>query len=308
MKISPENLIADKDLCLSFKSFFISGNDENYIQSLRDLLLEIFTNKGFLKKDLSGVSGLVDDLFKAENKSVYVCDKFPNNNLVEEIEHKNDVFICFEKSSAKNKSTKHFFSKAKERALLECYELDQNKKKIILNDFIKKNNLVFDNNVYWFLLEVLDDRFSILSKELDKVLLLEDKNNAANLESALNAEKKTDANKFFFKVYLSRPEVVSFLNSSINSLSDFYSYFSYFKIYSFLLIGCENKQDLDNRIPKYLFREKPIFVKLFNSLNKDKKQKLSSLLYKTENLVRKSPSLYRPLFFRFVLNYKKIIS
>ena len=32
------------------------------------------------------------------------------------------------------------------------------------------------------------------------------------------------------------------------------------------------------------------------------------LWLKTEKLVRKNPDLYKQLFFRFVLNYKKIIS
>ena len=43
-------------------------------------------------------------------------------------------------------------------------------------------------------------------------------------------------------------------------------------------------------------------------LNENKKKLLSSLIHKTERLVRKNPGLYKALFFRFVLNYKKIIS
>ena len=227
---------------------------------------------------------------------------------IEEIEIGEDVLIFYEKTSPKNRAVKQFFSNSKKRALLDCYELDQNKKKIILNSFVKKHSLTFKNDVYWFLLDLLDNRFSILNKELDKVLLLNNLNDIAELTNALSPEKSAEANKFYFKINLSKETIVPFLNSSINSLSDFYSFFSYFKTYSLLMFASKSAQELDNKIPKYLFREKEGLLSLFRRLNENKKTLLSSLIQKTESLVRKNPGLYKSLFFRFVLNYKKIIS
>ena len=158
------------------------------------------------------------------------------------------------------------------------------------------------------MLDLLDSRFSILSKELEKVLLLNNINDLAELTSALSPEKSAEANKFYFKINLNKETIVPFLNSSINSLSDFYSYFSYFKTYSLLIFASKSVQELDNKIPKYLFREKEGLLSLFRRLSENKKKSLSSLIHKTERLVRKNPSLYKALFFRFVLNYKKIIS
>ena len=74
------------------------------------------------------------------------------------------------------------------------------------------------------------------------------------------------------------------------------------------MFASKNTQELDNKIPKYLFREREGLLNLFKNLNENKKKLLSSLINKTEGLVRKNPGLYRALFFRFVLNYKKIIS
>ena len=74
------------------------------------------------------------------------------------------------------------------------------------------------------------------------------------------------------------------------------------------MFSSKNALELDNKIPKYLFKEKAELLRLFGSLNANKKKLLSSLISKTESLVRKNPSLYKALFFRFVLNYKKIIS
>ena len=144
MKINPENLILDEALRLNYKSFFISGNDEGYIFALLELLVRGFLSNGFIKKTVTGEDTIASDLFKLENKYVYVCDKYIGNNSLEEIEKSKDVLIFFEKTSPKNKSIKQFFSKSKERALLECYELDQGRKKNLLDGFIKKNGLHFE--------------------------------------------------------------------------------------------------------------------------------------------------------------------
>jgi hypothetical protein len=308
MKINPENFIVDEGLCFNYKSFFISGNDEGYIFALRDLLVKSLSKNGFIKKNLTDNDKVCDDLFKIESKYVYVCEKYIDNSFVEEAEKNQDVLIFCEKNTPKNKSAKQFFSKSKERALLECYELDQNRKKTILNAFIKKHGLFFENSVYWFLLDLLDNKYAILIKELEKILLLDKKNDTAELANSLGMEQSTDANKFFFKVHLSRSDITHLINSSVNSLPDFYSYFSYFKIYSLLFFGSQNINELESKIPRYLFREKQSLISLFESLNENKKNLLSSLVYKTEKLVRKNPNLYKQLFFRFVLNYKKIIS
>ncbi len=308
MKISPESFVENEDSFLKYKSIFISGNDESYIYSLLNLLVSNFTKNGYVRKNLNDNKGVFNDLFGAGNKHVFVCNKYLGNKEVEEIEISEDVFVFYEKTSPKNKAVKQFFSNSKKRVLLECYELDQNKKKIILNSFVKKHSLSLENNVYWVLLDLLDSRFSILNKELDKVLLLNNINDIAELTNALSPEKSAEANKFYFKINQKKETIIPFLNSSINSLSDFYSYFSYFKIYSFLMFTSANVKELDNKIPKYLFREKEWLLSLFKHLNEDKKILLSSLIQKTEGLVRKYPGLYKALFFRFVLNYKKIIS
>ena len=308
MKISPESFIADENLCLKYKSIFVSGNDEGYISSFLDLVVTAFSKSGYLRQNLDEIKDTSPDLFGANKKYVFVCNKYIGNKSVEEIEMGDDVFIFHEKTSLKNKKIKQFFSNSKERALVDCYELDQSKKKVILNAFIKQHSLVFEKNVYWFLLDFLDNRFAILNKELEKVLLLNNKNNVDELVDALSSEQSTNANKFFFKINLRGANIVPFLNSSVNSLSDFYSYFSYFKTYSLLMLASKSVQELDNKIPKYLFREKEGLLSLFRRLSENKKMLLSSLIQKTEKLVRKNPGLYKALFFRFVLNYKKIIS
>jgi len=213
MKINPESFIENEESCLKYKSLFISGNDENYIYSLLNILVSNFTKNGYVKKKLNENKDVLPDLFGASNKHVFICNKYLGNKEVEEIEIGEDVFIFYEKTSPKNKSIKQFFSNSKKRVLLECYELDQNKKKIILNSFIKKHSLSVESNVYWVLLDLLDNRFSLLNKELEKVLLLNNINDLAELTGALSPEKTAEANKFYFKINLSKETIVTFLNS-----------------------------------------------------------------------------------------------
>ena len=147
MKISPESFIVDENLCLKYKSIFVSGNDEGYISTFLDLMVAAFSKNGYLRKNIDENKSVSPDLFGTGNKYVLVCNKYVGNKSVEEIEGCDDVFIFHEKTSLKNKTIKQFFSNSKARALVECYELDQNKKKIILNAFIKKHSLVFEKNV-----------------------------------------------------------------------------------------------------------------------------------------------------------------
>ena len=103
MKISPESFIENEESCLKYKSIFISGNDENYIYSLLNLLVSNFTKNGYVKKNLNENKDVLPDLFGASNKHVFICNKYLGNKEVEEIEIGEDVFIFYEKTSPKNK-------------------------------------------------------------------------------------------------------------------------------------------------------------------------------------------------------------
>ena len=308
MKVSPESLFINGSDCLNYKSFFVSGNDESYIYCFVEFLIKTFAEKGLIKKSLVKTTAVEPDLFGRDCKNIYFTDKYIGNTAVEEIENNQNVFIFYEKNTPKNKPLKSFFSSSGQRALVECYELDRNKKRIVLNGFIQSHDLNFEKNIYWLLLDLLNNKFSLLIQELEKVLLLKDKNNANKLLDILSGDQSLVAGEFFFKLNLGGSEITSFFNTSINSLSDFYSCFSYFKTYSLLLLNSKNETDLQTKIPKYLFKERENFLTLFRSLTENKKRLLSALVYKTENLVRKNPDVFKPLFYRFVLNYKKIIS
>ena len=85
MKISPESFIENEDSCLKYKSIFISGNDENYIYSLLNLLVSSFTKNGYVKKNLNENRALLPDLFGASNRHVFVCNKYLGNKRLKKL-------------------------------------------------------------------------------------------------------------------------------------------------------------------------------------------------------------------------------
>ena len=72
MKVSPENFIVDEELCLKYKSIFISGNDEGYIASFLDLLANGYSKNGYLRKNLDENKVASPDLFGANNKHIFI--------------------------------------------------------------------------------------------------------------------------------------------------------------------------------------------------------------------------------------------
>ena len=102
MKISPESFIVDEGLCLKYKSIFISGNDENYIYSLLNLLVSNFTKNGYVRKNLNENKDMLPDLFGARNKHgicmYLLCGAGHRSRGGEE--HSNGAFVLSLKLSA----------------------------------------------------------------------------------------------------------------------------------------------------------------------------------------------------------------
>tara|TARA_Y100001970_G_scaffold22886_1_gene26680 strand:- start:19294 stop:20214 length:921 start_codon:yes stop_codon:yes gene_type:complete len=305
MKVSPLKIIENKRACLKFNCFFITGSDEGFIFDIKELVSKSFKEDGYsIKNEIKNRS---PGLFETDDKSLFVINGVVDEDLIKNTNLGGDAVLMFEKTSTKNKAKRGPFIKNNDRAFVECYELDALGKKTVLNSFVHKNNLSIQNENYWFLLDALDSRFSILKNELEKISQLENINDMDSLKKILGSVNFIDASKLFFKIKLSRAELTKYIYFSINSLSDFQQYFFSIKMYVMLLICSNTKQELEKSIPRYLFRERGQLLNIYDSLDKTKKKLLANLIYKTETLSRKNPSLFRSLCFRFTLQFRKII-
>jgi len=63
-----------------------------------------------------------------------------------------------------------------------------------------------------------------------------------------------------------------------------------------------------SKFPRYLFAEKDIFLKIYKSINLNKKILINRLLFKTEKLTRIYPEHYHSIGLRLTFNLKKIIT
>ena len=85
----------------------------------------------------------------------------------------NAVFVFLQENSSKTKNIKNMIAKDKESYLIDCYELDKNSKIKILNEFLKFSETKISEDLYWFLVEKLNDKYIFLENSLNKILELE---------------------------------------------------------------------------------------------------------------------------------------
>ena len=96
-------------------------------------------------------------------------------------------------------------------------------------------------------------------------------------------------------------------NKNITSTNEVNQLYYTVKQFSNLIINHENIREYENKIPKYLFREKGILLDLYKKFNKKKKKNLLNLLFKTEILLKKNTELSLLTGLRFLLSFKKIV-
>ena len=112
--------------------------------------------------------------------------------------------------------------------------------------------------------------------------------------------------KIFFKIFSSNENLVKIYNKKITNDREVDNLYYSFKQFSNLILNSDNEKDFENKIPKYLFREKSFFIKIFRKYNNAKKKLLLKLLYDTEKLLRLNGGLSIALGLRFLLRFKKI--
>ena len=212
-------------------------------------------------------------------------------------------------NTTKDKSIKKIFLTEKNYKLILCYRLDQELKSKILNYHLAQNNIAINKEVFWYLLGSLDDRSIFFHNELKKICL---KKNISysfrDIKKIINQKTDPENEKLFFNIFLKNSEIINLYKSSINTISDFYLFFHNFKFYFNLIINNHTEREVIENFPKYLFKHKRAFIVIYNKINNEKKNKLSSLIFKTESLVRKNNNQFESIGLRFFLKFKKIVT
>ena len=237
--------------------------------------------------------------------SIINVNKFNIENIIKN----GDMLIISSSNNSKDKLVKEIFLTEKNYKLILCYKLDQELKIKILNYHLDQNNIVINKDVFWYLLECLDDRSIFFHNELKKICLIKNVSYSFHdIKKMINQKIDPENEKLFFNILSKNIKIVNLYKSTINTISDFYLFFFNFKFYFNLIINNQTERGVIENFPKYLFKHKKSFIMIYNKINSEKKNKLSNLIFKTENLIRKNNNQFESIGLRFLLNFKKIVT
>ena len=110
-----------------------------------------------------------------ENKKIFLEKNFKSvdEKSLYRIKRENNIYIFLQENSPNVKKIKNFLIKYKDCYLIDCYELERDSKILILNNFISENKKNITKEVYWLLIEKLDNKYIFLEKNLQKILGLD---------------------------------------------------------------------------------------------------------------------------------------
>ena len=259
-------------------------------------------------KNIDSISDFVDEIGLFRDKNIYVVNGYKgiDKEALNNIRYSESNFIFLQENSQKIKKIKNLFSLDKDSYLIDCYELDKESKIKILNEFLKINKLEISQDVYWYLIDKLDNKYVFFEKNLIKVLELGEKNITIDKIKQVLTIDESGKERIFFSLLQKNKKIIELYRDKIINNSDVNEVYYYSKFFCQLIIDSNNEDEYRKKIPLYLFKEKNYLIDFYRKYNSKKKKMLLKLLSSTENILRKESSLSLVVGLRFLLNIKKI--
>tara|TARA_A100000164_G_scaffold360898_1_gene375036 strand:+ start:517 stop:1455 length:939 start_codon:yes stop_codon:yes gene_type:complete len=309
MKLDPLNILLNKDLKLNKNLYFIGGNEITLMEKICSTIIERYkASEDISINRIDTIDNFNISAGLFENKKIFVgknCKGLNENNL-NNIRNTDAVFVFLQENSSKTKSIKNMIAKDKESYLIDCYELNKNSKIKILNEFLKFSETKISKDLYWVLVEKLNDKYIFLENSLNKILELEQTdltiNNIKKILTLDNAGKE----KVFFNLLNTNKKIVEVYKEKILNSSDVNDLYYSCRFFCNLILESSNETEYSRKIPIYLYKEQGFLIDVYRRYNSKKKKMLLRLLSSTENLLRKNVNLSTIYGLRFLLNIKKI--
>ena len=308
MKIKPEVFLSSKKK-IAFNKILVTGSDESFISYVKNHIIEDFKKRNFFVDVSDNFNNdLMGNLF-SEKKTLFVLSDFPKNKETY-LSNSNDQSILVALPNGKRANAiKSSLVNNNECLVIECYSLSRGSKERVLKNYIEVYNLILSADVFWYVLDNLDNSYVIFTKQLQMLSLFNKKVDLiSDIEKITFVDNKIEINKIFFNIFKENKILTNTFNKSINSLSDFYIFLNSTKSYLEIIKNSDDQESALYNFPKYLFAEKEIFLTIYKKTNKDKLIKIYKNLSKVELLIRQSSELYLVIGLRFFLNLKKIIT
>jgi len=309
MKIDPINLILNKEFKYNANVYFISGNEITLMNKVKDLIIKnLDKNDSLDVQTVKNLKSINRDVGLFNKRRLYIVVELDEveENLIDSFD--DDVFLFYCENSPKVNSVKRKFLKNKKSFVIDCYELNKDTKIKIINNFLLYNNLEIEKKLFWNFVDMLDNKYMLLEKELEKIKEIHPEN--INYDTLIKTISKIDLvdDKIFFKLMSANEDIINTYNSKITNQTEASKFYFTIKKFTSLIIDNEEEKDFEKNIPKYLFREKKTLVSIYQRFSFKKKKNLINLLFKTDIIMRKNAGLSVVIGLRFLLNLKKIIT
>ena len=309
MKIDSLNILLNKTPALNKKFYFISGNEKTLMEKIKTIIVEGFKEKeNFQMRNIDTISDFVDEVGLFGDKSIYIVsgNKGIDIETLDGLRLSESHFIFLQENSQKIKKIKNIFSVDRDSYLIDCYELDKDSKIKILNEFLRQHKLEISQDVYWFLIDKLDNKYIFFEKNLIKILELDKQDIILDKIKKLLTVDESGKEKIFFNLFQKNKQIVELYRDKIINNSDVNELYYYSKFFCQLIIDCNSEDEYRKKIPVYLFKEKNYLIDIYRKYNSKKKKMLLKLLSSTESILRKESGLSLVVGLRFLLNIKKI--
>ena len=131
MKADPIELVLGKNFKINKNIYFISGNEPSLIERVKEVIINFYKiNENLAVSRIDTIEKYKIEFGLFEKKKLYLLknSKGLNDKLVKDLSSGDDVFIFIQENSPKIKSLKNYLSKEENVYLIDCYELDRDKK------------------------------------------------------------------------------------------------------------------------------------------------------------------------------------
>ena len=309
MKLDPLNLLLNKDFKLNKNLYLVGGNEITLMEKICSTIVEAYkSNENISINRIDAIDNFNVNEGLFENKRIFVgknC-KGPNEESLNKIKNTDDVYVLLQDNSSKTKKVKNIITMDRDSYLIDCYEIDKNSKIKILNEFLKYNEKKITEDLYWFLIEKLDNKYIFLENSLNKILELKQTDLTTNNIKKILTLDDSGSEKIFFNLLKKNKKIIEAYREKILNPSDVNDLYYSCRFFCNLIIESSDENDYSRKIPIYLYKEKSFLIDIYRRYNSRKKKMLLKLLSTTENLLRKNVNLSIIYGLRFLLNIKKI--
>ena len=195
MRLDPLNIVLKQNFRPDKKIYFISGNEKTFIEKISSKIIEIYKkDQNVTISSIESINDYVDEVGLFNDKKLILIKncKEINDESLKKLRDSVNVFIFSQENSQKIKKVKNIFLKDKDSYLIDCYELDKSSKVKILNRLIELSGINIDKDIYWFLIEKLDNKYAFLESSFKKILQLEKSNiTITNIKKILVVTKRS---------------------------------------------------------------------------------------------------------------------